>query len=207
MRIILPLLLLLALAWALLDTLFQGPLWAVATDVELIRSTIESTGVFGWMVYITVVFIEVIFAPLPSIVLYSLGGLLFGGFTGGILTLVGNILGAAVAYWLGGVILHPKRKLFRFEKYLQEWGPLGVFLLRVNPLTSSDFVSYLAGSLKIGFGGFLLGTTLGLMPLIFMQTYVAEIIAANPIMVALLTTISILYVIAIGYFACRRMAG
>jgi len=49
-----------------------------------------------------------------------------------------------------------------------------VFLLRVNPLTSSDIVSYAAGATSMPIWKLLVGTTLGMAPLCFAQAYLAE---------------------------------
>jgi uncharacterized membrane protein YdjX (TVP38/TMEM64 family) len=67
-----------------------------------------------------------------------------------------------------------REHLERFEQRLAENGTLVVFLLRVNPLTSSDIVSYAAGATSMPMRKLVLGTTLGMAPLCFLQAYLAE---------------------------------
>ena len=56
-----------------------------------------------------------------------------------------------------------------------------VFLLRVNPLTSSDLVSYAAGLTHLSVWKVMLGTLAGMAPLCFAQAYLAEgLLAAFP---------------------------
>ena len=100
------------------------------------------------VVYVAAVTVEVVVAPFPGLVLYAPGGIIFGGFLGGLLALVGNVLGAGIAFWiaraLGGRVAARfvgQGDIAALERRLAENGGWVVFLLRVNPLTSSDLVS------------------------------------------------------------------
>ena len=69
-----------------------------------------------------------------------------------------------------------------------------MFLLRVNPLTSSDIVSYAAGATSMPLRKLLLGTTLGMAPLCFLQAYLAEgLLAAFPRLIYPLLVAGVLY--------------
>jgi uncharacterized membrane protein YdjX (TVP38/TMEM64 family) len=67
--------------------------------------------------------------------------------------------------------------------------------LRINPLTSSDLFSYIAGLSKINFWKFLIGTGLGLLPLVYAQTYAGDALSSNPLLVNIFMGISAAYVI------------
>ncbi len=154
------------------------------------------------------VILEVILAPIPPLALYLAGGILFGTFWGGVLTLLGNLIGAFIDFKLarnygrGFVVknISPNVKL-KFNRFLKKYGIYSIFLLRLNPLTTSDLFSYLAGLTKMKTQHFLIGTGLGLVPLIFSQTYFGEIfVKENKILYSIVIIISLLYFVLILYF-------
>lgn len=164
-------------------------------DTGVIIDSIGSFGTFAYIIFILLIFMECVFAPFPPLILYIAGGTLFGGFIAGILATIGNLLGAAAAFQISNhygkeKILPkiPKKLRNKFDHYTEKYGPLAIFILRVNPITTSDLFSYLAGLTKMKFGRFLFATTLGLVPIIFVQTYLGEKIQGHP----LLTKISLI---------------
>jgi uncharacterized membrane protein YdjX (TVP38/TMEM64 family) len=105
--------------------------------------------------YLLVVIVEVILAPIPGTLLYLPGGLIFGWMVGGTMSLAGNVLGAGIACQITRTI--GRQRIERYlerptlQKYLAVIEARGlwiVLLLRVNPFTSSDLVSYAAGLLR-----------------------------------------------------------
>lgn len=153
-----------------------------ATDrVETLRGFFARFGAAGPLVYLGLVTVEVVVAPLPGLMLYAPGGILFGTFIGGGMALVGNILGAgiacAIARALGGTWLDgyfPVARLERINREVDRRGPLLIFLLRINPLTSSDIVSYAAGLTQIRIWKVMAATGLAMVPLCFAQAWLAE---------------------------------
>jgi len=74
-----------------------------------------------------------------------------------------------------------------------------------NPFTSSDVFSYLAGISKMNFKKFLIGTTLGLIPLIYIQSYLGEeIITKNELLFNIFLIISLIYVLIFIYLIIRK---
>jgi uncharacterized membrane protein YdjX (TVP38/TMEM64 family) len=131
------------------------------------------------------------------------GGILFGPFLGGFYGLIGNIIGAGIAFqisrhWIREYIQQKisngiKKK---FDRASEKHGPLAVFILRINPLTTTDLVSYVAGISKMKFWKFLLSTTIGLAPLVFVESYLGKSIKDNPLLFKIFIILSILYVVA-----------
>lgn len=157
------------------------PAVPMTVKVEAVRDAVAATGPLAPLVYVAFVTVEVVVAPLPGFLLYAPGGVLFGGFWGGLLALVGNVLGAAVAFGLTRRLGRERAAewlqsshLADIERRLSNHGFLVVFLLRVNPLTSSDVVSYAAGLTSMPAGRLLAGTALGLAPLCWIQAYAAD---------------------------------
>jgi uncharacterized membrane protein YdjX (TVP38/TMEM64 family) len=209
----------LAVAWAALRTDFVSQLFdsGVSAEVRLasLKSFFARFGVFAPLVYIGLVVIEVIVAPLPGVMLYAPGGIIFGAIPGGFYSLVGNVVGAGLACrlmrWLGrkrirGIV--EQRELQKYERQLESHGVLVVFLLRVNPLTSSDIVSYAAGLTPIPVWKVMAGTLVGMAPLCFLQAWLAdELLTRFPQLLYPLVVVCVVYVGIVIWFVRRMRAG
>tara|TARA_B100000959_G_scaffold271320_2_gene319325 strand:+ start:1473 stop:2303 length:831 start_codon:yes stop_codon:yes gene_type:complete len=161
--------------------LILGADLAAADKLELLVGFFEGLGVFAPLAYIALVTVEVVVAPIPGTIFYAPAGVIFGGLWGGVFSLIGNILGAVVSFILMRVLGRSAFERFiehehleRLESRVSDNGALVVFFLRVNPLTSSDIVSYAAGATSMPMWKLLVGTTLGMAPLCFAQAYLAE---------------------------------
>ena len=156
-----------------------SPTHAADAKVEAVRAFVLAAGDAAPLVYVAAVIAEVVIAPLPGLVLYAPGGVIFGGFLGGLLSLIGNVAGAALAFFivrsLGRDAIQRRlgHSLARWEAPLERHGVGIVFLLRVNPLTSSDLVSYAAGLTAMPAWKLVVGTAAGMAPLCFAQSYAA----------------------------------
>jgi uncharacterized membrane protein YdjX (TVP38/TMEM64 family) len=152
----------------------------VAT-LEAIRTYVRSWGALAPIVYVAAVTVEVLIAPIPGLLLYAPAGAIFGGFVGGTLSLVGNTLGASIACflartlgatWLAQHLQSPRFAAIRDQ--LARRATWVVFILRLNPLTSSDFVSYAAGLAGVPSRRVAVGTFFGMLPQCYLQAYLAQ---------------------------------
>jgi uncharacterized membrane protein YdjX (TVP38/TMEM64 family) len=176
-------------AWAIWSYRADGllrVLLATPTDggsrLEAVRAYVLGWGALAPLVYIMSVMMEVLIAPIPGTLLYAPAGAIFGGFWGGTLSLCGNVLGAATACWLAGSLGERWRETHRQSPQFARiqarltrrdaW--VIVFLLRLNPLTSSDLVSYAAGVADVRVRHVALGTFLGMLPQCYLQAYLAQ---------------------------------
>jgi uncharacterized membrane protein YdjX (TVP38/TMEM64 family) len=150
-----------------------------AEKVEAIQELFAAWGNLAPLVYLLLVIAEVVIAPIPGTLLYLPGGMLFGGFWGGTITLIGNTIGAGLACAIMRSLLGPEarekiaRKPFfiRQRERIERHGMGIILLLRINPLTSSDLVSYAAGPTPIPVTHVMLGTFMGMAPLCYLQAY------------------------------------
>ena len=193
-----------ALAWAVLIASVAATAWswwsggivfdlvrsdlAAASKIERLREFFAGFGLAAPLVYFLLVTAEVVVAPIPGLMLYAPGGVIFGAFWGGAISLAGNVAGAGVACMIARSLRpeHMERwfsaeKLARVRVGLADYGGWPVFLLRLNPLTSSDLVSYAAGLADIPVRTVMLATAAGMAPLCFAQAWLAEgLLAAFP---------------------------
>lgn len=202
-------------AWSYLS---EGILWALlnmdmsaSERVVAVQAYFDQWGNLAPLAYVLVVTVEVVVAPIPGIMLYAPGGLIFGGFWGGLLSLIGNVLGAGLAAgfmktfrgpgmarWVEGKHLEP------IVERLRASGIWVILALRINPLTTSDLVSYAAGLAGIPIWKVMLGTLLGMAPLCWAQAYLAvELFEAAPWLIYPLIILSLVYVI-VAVFVIRK---
>ncbi len=185
----------------------QGP-W-----LERVRETVAGWGRLAPLVYTLAVVVEVIVAPIPGALLYAPAGAIFGGFVGGTLSLVGNVIGAAICgvigQVIGGRVLAGRvdgSQLDRYKTLLEQRGMWIVLLLRLNPLTTSDLVSYAAGVAGVSAWKVAAGTLFGLAPWCYLQAYFAEQVFEFVPGLYLIVGGVVLIIIAIGVlvFGSRR---
>jgi uncharacterized membrane protein YdjX (TVP38/TMEM64 family) len=176
--------------------------------IERLRQFFESLGVFAPSAYVMFVTIEVIVAPIPGLMLYAPGGLVFGPWLGGTLAVIGNTLGAGISCLLARslgnrwiVQFFDAEDVTRVQDRLEERGALLIFLLRLNPLTSSDLLSYAAGFTRISVGRVMLATGLGMAPLCYAQSWLSDSLFQRfptliyPLLVASLVYLAVVVVI------------
>jgi len=196
------------IAWMIYSYFSQGIIFSlINSDATKVINFVNSFGIFAAIIFVLLVILEVVLAPIPPLILYIVAGVLFGGFLGGILTLIGNSVGAFIDFKIArrfgkkSIEKNLDKKLKnKFDKFFNKYGGLSIFILRINPFTTSDLVSYLSGLTKIKTWKFLLATTLGLIPLIFIQTYLGDIlIRDNPLLVGITILFSVLYLAVFVY--------
>lgn len=174
-------------------------------DTSKIVEDIKQYNNFSYAIFVLLIIIECIFAPFPPLILYIAGGALFGGAIAGMLAVVGNFLGAAFAFQIARFYGRdfvkkriPKNMMEKFDHFSEKHGPLSIFILRINPITSSDLFSYIAGITRMKFTKFLFSTTIALIPIIFIQTFLGERLQSNPLITNILIIGGAIYLI--GFF-------
>lgn len=201
------------IAWSITSWANQGIVWQLLTPeltaeakLQSLRTFFDSWGIAAPVIYLLIVVVEVVVAPIPGTMLYLPGGVIFGGFWGGLLSLMGNVIGAGTACMITrtlagrhlAVSFFSQTDLENYQRYIQKHGLSIIALLRVNPLTSSDIVSYAAGLTRIPVWKVMAGTCLGMAPLCFLQAYLAEeLFTALPWLVWPLVLLCLVYAVTV----------
>ncbi len=178
--------------------LFEG-------NTENITQNLNQKMTLAILIFFFLIVLECVFAPFPPLILYIVGGAIFGGFIAGSVATIANIFGAMIAFqisknygreWVERKV--PKKLKIKFDKFSIKYGPISIFFLRLNPITSSDLFSYIAGLTKMNFKKFVIYTILGLIPTIYLQTYLGGLIQQSPLITQLSIIGGALYLI--GFF-------
>lgn len=146
---------------------FKG--WVKANTLNMI---VEQMGGWGMLVYILGQAIMEFFW-LPRMWGLLAGGILFGPFNGGLLSILGDLLGGWLCYeiarrggraWVSTVLQRRPNAKQIVNMLAEHRGALSIFLLRNCPVAHYTLVSYAAGLSGVRRRAFLLGTGVGLVP-------------------------------------------
>ncbi len=137
---------------------------------ETIRDWIVS---FGWIAPILYIglYIARPFTLFPASVLTLAGGLAFGTWRGMLYTILGELPGAVLSFWLarrvGSGLFRGAEKdsrLHKLERAMERRGFPVVLMLRLAPFVPFDLVSYAAGLARVPLRAYILATLIGSLP-------------------------------------------
>lgn len=147
-------------------------------DGDAIGAYILSYGVWAPVVSILLMVLQAVAAPVPAILVAFANGLAFGVVGGGLLTVFGQTLAAAICFVISRALgrssveaLAGRLGLDAADRAVARWGARAILLARLVPGISFDVVSYAAGLTGIGFRPFVLATALGVTPQAFLYAY------------------------------------
>jgi len=120
---------------------------------------------------------------LPGGILCVGSGFFFGLWWGFFVVLLGNSIGAAIAFaisrWLGGQWLQRQRAtnpmLSVLKKAVEREAWKIIFLTQLHPLFPTSLLNYLYGLTPIRFGPYMFWTTVGRAPGLFLYTYLGTL--------------------------------
>ncbi len=150
-------------------------------DVAGLRDYIVSFGVWAPVASCFLMVLQALAAPVPSFLITFANGLAFGVFWGWMLSLFGHVLAAAVCFGVSRAlgrtpveVLVGRTGLESADRWFERWGTYAVFAGRLVPGVAFDAISYAAGLTRMRFGGFMLATTLGVLPQTFLYSYLGR---------------------------------
>lgn len=177
--------------------------WELFSDREKLRQTVSGAGALAPAVFVLLLIVQAVLAPLPAPALAAAGGYMFGTFKGFFLTWLGALLGGMLCFVLSRVLgrrfVERSARLRGMDRYVEEHGAVVIFVLRLIPLISFDAISYAAGLTGLSFGRFLIATTLGMAPGTFAFVYLGGS-SPGPGVYAAFGGLAILTVAAYAYY-------
>lgn len=135
--------------------------WSYDLDAEPFQEWVDSYGLLGPVVYMVVLALSVLFAPIPNVPIFIAAGLAWGPVLGTIYSMGGMMLGSAMAFyvsrWFGRRHL-PKligsKAAARLDHVADTMGGRVIFWSRMLPAVNFDWVSFVAGMTSIRFWPF-----------------------------------------------------
>jgi uncharacterized membrane protein YdjX (TVP38/TMEM64 family) len=162
-----------ALLWL---TGWGASLWEVFSDRERLQGMLRGAGALAPLVFVALLVVQAVIAPLPAPALAIVGGYGFGVVEGFLLTWLGCLIGGVISFGisrrLGRSFVAESPRAVRLDHFMEDHGAILIFVLRLIPLVSFDAISYAAGLSSIRFRAFLLATALGMVPGTFAFVFV-----------------------------------
>lgn len=166
---------------------WHGPLWALLSDRERVREWVASFGPRGPLVSVALNVAQVLLAPIPGQFVGLLNGYLYGLWLGTFYSMVGLLLGTALAMglarWLGRPLVEwlvRPEQLARWDRLADRRGPLFFFLVFLFPFVPDDVVCLLVGLTSLSIPEMLVLSALGRLPGVFVSCWVGARAAALP---------------------------
>lgn len=153
--------------WERLTTMVQEP--------EAFRLEIESYGIWGKLVFVGLMALQVILAPIPGHPFEVVGGYCFSVFGGVLLTSIGAVIGSVIAFYISRLLGVKAVKTFYDDRKLQKVSFLKAnerqnilaFLFFLIPGVPKDMLAYFMGLTEMRPLTFFLISTIGRLPGIF----------------------------------------
>lgn len=154
------------------------PMVSMAEDPEAFRAWVDASGLWGRLLFVGMVVLQVVIAFIPGEPIELAAGYAFGFWEGSLLTLAGFLIGSWIVFALVrrfGVklveVFFSKNKLDEI-KFLQNPKKTKVisFLLMLIPGTPKDMLSYFAGLTKLTTKEWLLIVAVGRIPSLVTST-------------------------------------
>lgn len=198
----------------LITVLFGDTLIDMVKDPDDFRERTDSMGILGRLLFVLLTALQVVLAVLPGQIFTLAGGYCFGVLWGTILTMVGTLIGSAIAFLLSRFLglravtsFYPEEKLqnlsFLRESKKQDLFTLIVFLI---PGIPKDMVTYFMGLTQMKLPKFLILSMLGRFPAILITVLGGAAIQTQNIalIIVSIALIAILLLIGSCFYGKRR---
>lgn len=162
---------------------FFNEAWNVLTseDEALVKQWVKGFGWFGPVVIVLAMIAQMFLLVIPTILLMVVTVLAYGPLWGSIIIYIAIFIASSVGFWLGRylgtsmiVSLLGKGTIKKVTGFVESYGFWAVVITRINPFLSNDAISFIGGILKMNYWKFILATTAGIAPLIFLIAITGE---------------------------------
>lgn len=185
----------------------------ILKNPDRIKKTIMSYGQYSILAFYILQIIQVIAFFIPGEVVQIAGGYIYGTLWGSILSLLGITTGSMVVYSISRFYGKPlinkiiSAKDFKFFEKALRMGSVNyiVFLLYLIPGIPKDVLAYMCGISNITFKNFIIYSTLGRIPGIFMSAYFgAKFSVENKVVLIVIAIVAIVLFI-VGLFKGEKI--
>ncbi len=156
------------------------PLGDMDVSTESFAEFIRDAGAWGVAGSIGLMVVHT-FIPFPAEFVAFANGLVYGPLWGTVITWVGAMLGAFVAFglarWLGRPFIElavPSRHRNKLDRWAARSGRQAVFVSRFFPIVSFNLVNFTAGLTTVGWLPFVLATGIGILPATVLMVFLGH---------------------------------
>lgn len=189
------------------------PMVWMAEEPEAFRMWVDGYGVWGRLIFVGMVFLQVIVALIPGEPLELMAGYVFGFWEGTLLAMAGILLGSAIVFLLVrrlgpkfAEVFFPQRELKRLA-FLKDPKKSGVlaFILMTIPGTPKDLLSYFAGLTPLKLWQWLVIVALSRIPSLVTSTVSGALAGAENYMLSAIVFVITLAISGVGILYYRKI--
>lgn len=172
----------------------EDALFGLALSEKAFAELIRSWGAWGIAGSVGLMVVHS-FVPFPAEFLALANGMVYGAFWGSVVTWIGAMLGAFLAFglarWLGRPFVE-RMVRERHRRVIDAWsrreGGLVLLLSRLIPVIAFNLINYAAGLTAIGWWTFAWATGIGILPVTVLMAFMGANMTAIPWWLWLLLT-------------------
>jgi len=173
------------------------------------KAWVTSLGVWGYLVMIAIQIVQIVIAFIPGEVVELLAGVMYGGFGGLLVCLIGCVTASSGIFLLSKKFGSKFTQRFYTKENLEKYSylrdarklELVVFVLFLLPGTPKDMLTYVAGTTPIRLLQFIAISTFARIPSIVSSTFIGSSLLHNnwPVTIMIFSVTAVLGVLGIIY--------
>lgn len=173
------------------------------------KEWVTSLGALGYLVIIAIQIAQIVIAFIPGEIVEILAGVMYGGFGGLFVCLIGCVIASSGIFYLSKKLGAKFTQRFFTKDNLDKYAYLRdskklefvVFVLFLLPGTPKDMLTYVAGTTPMRLAQFLLISTFARIPSIVSSTFIGSSLLRNnwPMTILIFSVTAILGILGIIY--------
>ena len=178
--ILAPLLIILILAFD-----FHAKVQEILQNQQAVKEFANTYPIAGRLLFLLIIILEVVIAPLPGGLLPVATGILFGVIEGTLLSWTGNVLGAILAWTLAHFFgrklvlrLFSPERIEYYDIFISRHRAI-IWILYAIPLLPIDIISFSMGLSNTRFTKFAIGVSISLLPNMIILNFLGEAIITS----------------------------
>jgi uncharacterized membrane protein YdjX (TVP38/TMEM64 family) len=144
-------------------------------DSDKIGKWVSKYGIWGPLVLILAMVVQLIFIFIPSVLIMVIAVLAYGPYIGTLITIVGITVSASLGYVIGDYFgeftiekIIGKTTAEKIEAFVNRYGIWTIIVVRASPFLSHDAVSLIGGVVEMSYRRFIFATLVGSAPLLLL---------------------------------------
>jgi len=144
-------------------------------DSERIGTWVAKYGIWGPLVIILAMIVQLIFIFIPSVLIMVIAVLAYGPYLGTLISIVGIAVAASLGYLIGDYFgeftiekIIGKTTAEKIEAFVKRYGIWTIIVVRASPFLSHDAVSLIGGVVEMSYRRFIFATVAGSVPLLLL---------------------------------------
>ena len=187
----------------LIAIIFWTPFTKLLSNVENVKQSVENTGALAPLVFICIIILQVLFAPIPGQIVAMASGYIFGVWRGFIYMMIGSTIASFTIFFFSRKFGRPfvekilkKKTIKKMDKFVANGGGLALFLMYLLPFFPDDAICYLAGLTKIKIRNLVLISIFGRFPEYLLLCFIgAGFAMGSKLSIIALSSFSVLLII------------